>query len=216
MNYSPEGWKTSPLTTSKPLRCGWTHAWLVELACRPSQFPALAVCLCLLSEGQWIRTSPPRDMYTHTHLAGRSAGAPHSCQRAHPARFITASEFCIWGLARGKRRFWRCEWQAALPYHRTAPYSWADSNSGLVRGFLQKTEEDAQARSDLRRLSRCNAPIYMRSVSGLFRVKNIIASVKTNDGTDCLENCILWAISPACVWVHFLLPSLVLLSLLLW
>lgn len=58
--------ETSPLTTSKPPRCGWTHAWLVELACRPSQFPALALCLCLLSEGQWIRTPPLHGTCTHT------------------------------------------------------------------------------------------------------------------------------------------------------
>lgn len=146
-----QSWRveTSPLTTSKPPRCGWTHAWLVELACRPSQFPALALCLCLLSEGQWIRTpSPPSPVHVHTHLAGRSSGAPHSCQPAQPARFITSPEFCIWGLARGKSWFWRREWQAALPYgnsNRIFSYSWTDSNSATVRRFLQEIEEDTEA-----------------------------------------------------------------------
>lgn len=54
----------------------------------------VCVCLCLLSEGQWIRTPNT----CSTQLAGHSSGAPHSCQRAGSARFIIVSEFRISGL----------------------------------------------------------------------------------------------------------------------
>lgn len=59
---------------------------------------------CLRGSGSEPPSPPtPHYMYTHTHLAGRSSGAPHSCQRAQPARFITASEFCIWGHCVGQK-----------------------------------------------------------------------------------------------------------------
>lgn len=103
----------------------------------------VCVCLCLLSEGQRIRTP-----YTcSTQLAGYSSGAPHSCQRARPARFIIVSEFFKFLACEGKTWCWRSEWQAALPYGNsnwTLPYSWTDLNSGTVHWFLQDIEEDSQ------------------------------------------------------------------------
>lgn len=64
----------------------------------PNSLLSLCVSVfCLRGSGSEPPPSP-RYMYTHTHLAGRSSGAPHSCQWAQPASFITGSEFCIWGL----------------------------------------------------------------------------------------------------------------------
>lgn len=163
-----QSWRveTSPLTTSKPSRCSWTHAWLVELACRPSQFPALSLCLCLFSEGQWIRTRSPLPG-TCTHTLSRSffwsptqLSASPACQIHHGLWY-----FFIWGIVRGKSWFWRCEWQAALPYgnsNRSISYSWTDWNSGTVRWFLQEIEEDTEACSNLKQLSRCNIVSYLR------------------------------------------------------
>lgn len=58
----------------------------------------VCMCLCLLSEGQWIRTPST----CTTQLAGHPSAALHSCQSAGPARFIIVSEFPISRLVRAK------------------------------------------------------------------------------------------------------------------
>lgn len=152
----------------------------------------LCVCLCLLSEGQWIRTP-----YTcSTQLAGHSSRAPHSCQRAVPARFIIVSEFCISGLWGQKLiltfwvtscftvwkfqldrsifmdwfKFWHCTWVPTRYWGRQR--SLFKSHTAVL---VEHCELYKQGRSTLN----------CKGVS-LFQVLKVISTVKTN-GFHCLE-----------------------------
>lgn len=134
VNYSPEGWETSPLTTSEPKRCSWTHAWLVELSCRPSQFP----WLCVSSVWGAVDQNPLYMQYT----LNRSFFWSLTSLSASCAWQIYHSLWILYfKLVRAKvvsdvvsDKLGNSNW--------TVPYSWPDLNSGTVHGFLQDIEED--------------------------------------------------------------------------
>lgn len=103
VNYNPEGWKQAHWQPQSPRDAAERMLGLLNLHVDPPN-SLLSPCVSVFFlRGSESEPAPPSPVHVHTHLAGRSSGAPHSCQPAQPARFITGSDFFYLGDCEGQK-----------------------------------------------------------------------------------------------------------------